>query len=164
MLCILFSFHSNPNHNRAGECYTALKVFDLLDTVFFVLRKKWSQVTPLHVTHHSIMPFTSWLAYKFAPVPSSAIVLILNSFVHTVMYYYYELANQGKNVWWKKYITVLQLIQFYVVLVHALHTFLIPGCNYPKWIAGLQVAESVFFIVTFTRFYTQSYKRSSKID
>lgn len=143
--------------------YTALKVFDLCDTVFFILRKKWNQVTPLHVTHHSIMPFTSWLAYKFAPVPSSGTVLILNSFVHTVMYSYYELASRGFNLWWKKYITVMQLVQFYVCLVHAVHTFLIPGCNFPRWIAGLQAAESAFFIVTFTRFYLTSYQTRIKL-
>lgn len=35
--------------------------------VFFVLRKKNSQVTFLHVYHHSIMPFTWWFGVRFAP-------------------------------------------------------------------------------------------------
>lgn len=34
--------------------------------VFFVLRKKNSQVTFLHVYHHSIMPFTWWFGVRFA--------------------------------------------------------------------------------------------------
>jgi hypothetical protein len=137
----------------------ALKIFDLADTVFFILRKKWNQVTPLHVIHHSIMPFTAWLALKYAPLPSAGKVLLLNSFVHTLMYTYYHLASLGKDVWWKKYITVIQLIQFYICLVHAVHMLLIPDCNFPKWLACLQAAESIFFIVTFTNFYYRSYRK-----
>lgn len=34
-------------------CYFMIKVIDLLDTVFFVLRKKQNQVTFLHVYHHT---------------------------------------------------------------------------------------------------------------
>lgn len=143
-----------------GEAYTALKLFDLMDTVFFILRKKWNQVTPLHVIHHSIMPFTAWVALKFAPVPACATTVILNAAVHTLMYTYYHLASLGQDVWWKKYITVMQLVQFYIVLVHAVHTLLIPDCNFPKWLACLQVAESVFFIITFTNFYIRSYNKN----
>ena len=35
-----------------GLGYMYIKVLDLLDTVFFVLRKKYGQVTFLHVSHH----------------------------------------------------------------------------------------------------------------
>lgn len=34
--------------------------------IFFVLRKKNSQVTFLHVYHHSIMPFTWWFGVRFS--------------------------------------------------------------------------------------------------
>ena len=148
-----------------GLSYTALKVFDLCDTVFFILRKKMNQVTPLHVAHHSIMPMTSWLAFKYAPIPSAALVVALNSAVHTVMYYYYQLASERKDIWWKNYITLMQLVQFYIALTHALVQLYIPGCIYPKWIASLQIAESVFFIITFTRFYVRTFtKKKSAVE
>lgn len=35
-----------------GHMYLFSKLVDLLDTIFFVLRKKQSQVTPLHFFHH----------------------------------------------------------------------------------------------------------------
>lgn len=158
-LLLINLIYSVKNTHSAGELYLTLKVFDLADTVFFVLRKKWQQVTPLHVIHHSIMPFTAWTALKFAPVTSAGTVVTLNTLVHTVMYTYYHLASLGKDVWWKKYITVMQLIQFYICLVHAVHTFFIPNCDFPRWLASLQAAESIFFIITFTRFYFHSYQR-----
>src|SRR5690606_10976168 len=48
------------------------RYLDMLDTVFFVLRKKYSQVTFLHVYHHMIVPFlgesTPWHAGAERPI------------------------------------------------------------------------------------------------
>ena len=41
-------------------------IFFKLFQIFFVLRKKNSQVTFLHVFHHTIMPWTWWFGVKFA--------------------------------------------------------------------------------------------------
>jgi len=47
----------------------------------------------------------------------------LNTFVHTVMYGYYLLAAMGPWIrpylWWKKYLTKIQLIQFVAIFIHA---------------------------------------------
>jgi len=155
----------NPNipHEMilfAGQVYIGLKLFDLLDTVFFVLRKKWSQVTPLHVSHHVIMPFTAYIGLKLGYAPETGLVLILNTFVHVIMYYYYHLASLGQPVWWKKHITHIQLIQFYISFVHAAHTFFIPNCSYNRFVAGLQATESIYFIISFTRFYVKAYVKN----
>ena len=46
---------------------------------------------------------------------------MLNSFVHTVMYGYYGLSAIGpsmqKYLWWKKYITQLQLVRNYFLFL-----------------------------------------------
>lgn len=46
---------------------------------------------------------------------------MLNSLVHTVMYGYYGLSALGPSVqkylWWKKYITQLQLVRFLCLLM-----------------------------------------------
>lgn len=47
--------------------YFFSKIVELLDTVFFVLRKKQSQVTFLHVYHHAITMFFSWGYLKYLP-------------------------------------------------------------------------------------------------
>lgn len=80
------------------------------------------------------------------------------------MYYYYHLASTGP-VWWKKYITVIQIIQFYLVLIHSLHTFFVPDCHYHKVLAFLQVIESTYFIITFSSFYRATYmKKKQSLD
>ncbi|XP_051626710.1 elongation of very long chain fatty acids protein 7-like isoform X3 [Manacus candei] len=43
------------------------KVIELLDTVFFILRKKQEQVTFLHVYHHGTMLFNWWSGVKYVP-------------------------------------------------------------------------------------------------
>ena len=40
--------------------YFLSKFIDYLDSFFFVLRKKFSHLSTLHVVHHGIMPFTAW--------------------------------------------------------------------------------------------------------
>ena len=51
------------------------------------------------------------------------------------MYFYYMCAAFGpgvqKYLWWKKYITTLQLVQFVLVFFHAIQPIFFT-CNYPK--------------------------------
>lgn len=42
-----------------------VKIIDLMDTVFFVLRKKQNQVSFLHVYHHAGMVAGTWIASKY---------------------------------------------------------------------------------------------------
>ena len=48
-------------------CYYVCKLTELLDTVFFVLRKKFDQITHLHVIHHTIMPLSVWWGVRYVP-------------------------------------------------------------------------------------------------
>ncbi|KAK7603571.1 hypothetical protein V9T40_003570 [Parthenolecanium corni] len=81
--------------------------------LFFILRKKFSQVSTLHVIHHGIMPMSVWMGMKFAPGGHSTFFAMLNTFVHIVMYFYYMLSALGpeyqKYIWWKKYLTAFQM-------------------------------------------------------
>lgn len=50
---------------RAVWLYYMAKVIELLDTVFFVLRKKNSQVSFLHLYHHTLMPMCAFVGVKY---------------------------------------------------------------------------------------------------
>lgn len=55
----------------------------------------------------------------FFIVTTGYLVVSLNSFIHTIMYTYYLLAAFGpsmqKYLWWKKYMTKLQLVREHVL-------------------------------------------------
>lgn len=88
--------------------------------VFFILRKKQNQVTFLHVYHHTITSICSWLYVKFLPGQQGAVIIFLNSLVHVIMYTYYLISALGpkykKYLWWKKYMTWIQLVKFLNIL------------------------------------------------
>lgn len=45
--------------------YYICKIIELLDTVFFVLRKKQRQISFLHLYHHSLMPVCAFVGLKY---------------------------------------------------------------------------------------------------
>ena len=66
----------------AVHLYFLVKLVDLLDTVFFVLRKKQNQVSFLHVYHHVGMVLGSWGGVKFLP---GGHVTFLGQYIHTTI-------------------------------------------------------------------------------
>ena len=45
--------------------YYLSKLSEFADTIFFVLRKKKSQISWLHLYHHSLTPIEAWILTKF---------------------------------------------------------------------------------------------------
>ncbi|XP_044758070.1 elongation of very long chain fatty acids protein AAEL008004-like [Coccinella septempunctata] len=142
------------------KLYYWLKVSDLLDTVFFILRKSWRQVSYLHVYHHTIMVFFSWLMLKLSPGGHLAYFGLANSFVHTFMYTYYLLSaydsSYKKNLTLKKMVTQVQLIQFCFIAVVFAPT-MSSSCSFPSSLGFIAVTQSIYFIYLFGNFYYNSY-------
>ena len=115
--------------------YFFSKFIDFFDSFFFVLRKKFSHLSVLHVVHHGGLPIAVWFGPRFVGGGHSTFCGLLNTAVHVVMYLYYFLAALGPQVqpylWWKRYITKLQMIQFIVFFLHAMQP-LVRDCDYPK--------------------------------
>ncbi|XP_022901464.2 very long chain fatty acid elongase 7-like [Onthophagus taurus] len=141
-----------------------LKYIDLLDTIFFILRKKNNQVTPFHVFHHFIAPIYTGIIIYNQPGGQSMMIGFLNSVVHALMYFYYFLAGLGaqyqKYLWWKKYLTQIQIVQFVIIFVHSAQLHFIE-CNYPMWLVNLNMAVSITFLYLFGKFYYKTYIRSN---
>ncbi|KAI5645315.1 GNS1/SUR4 family domain-containing protein [Phthorimaea operculella] len=145
--------------------YYFSKFTEFFDTIFFVMRKKFDHVSKLHVIHHGIMPMSVWFGVKFTPGGHSTFFGMLNTFVHIIMYSYYLLAALGpqvqKYLWWKKYLTALQMVQFVLVFVHAFQLLFIE-CDYPRafvWWIGM---HAVLFYYLFSDFYKQAYLKKEK--
>ncbi|XP_045764936.1 elongation of very long chain fatty acids protein 7-like isoform X1 [Maniola jurtina] len=149
--------------------YFAAKVTELLDTVFFVLRKKDSQVTFLHLYHHSVMMIGTWAFLKYWPSTTLIFIGFLNSLVHVFMYTYYGLAALGpkvaKYIFWKKYMTKFQLIQFVCIIIHYNIAVRVSDCPPSKGEAAFIACNTLFFLVLFLNFYRQSYtKRKQQLS
>ncbi|XP_071439743.1 very long chain fatty acid elongase 1-like [Hetaerina americana] len=145
---------------RATWVFFAVKLFDLLDTVFFVLRKKDEQVSFLHLFHHVTTLWLSWLVCKYAPGGHGTFAEMLNAFIHVIMYVYYLLSALGPNVqrflWWKKYLTTAQMGQFVVTWVQNLHAQF-TGCTYNRLITQLYNPIITITFLLFFDFYRRSY-------
>ncbi|XP_018327717.1 elongation of very long chain fatty acids protein 7-like [Agrilus planipennis] len=146
--------------------YFIIKVIDLLDTVFFVLRKKNNQISFLHVYHHTGMVLLGWAGTKYIAGGHGVFVGFLNSIVHVVMYFYYLLSawnkEYKKSLWWKKYLTQMQIVQFFIMILYFGQLLFQPNCTYPKWTVWVFVPQNVFMIVLFLDFYIKSYVKPKK--
>nr|QXU64613.1 fatty acid elongase 2 [Blattella germanica] len=147
--------------------YYFSKFTEFFDTLFFILRKKNNQVSNLHVIHHGCMPMSVWLGMKFAPGGHSTFFALLNTFVHIIMYFYYMVSAMGpryqKYIWWKRYLTTLQMVQFVFIFGHQFQILFYKDCNYPKGFMVWIGLHGVMFLFLFSDFYKNSYvKHGSK--
>ncbi|XP_076810263.1 very long chain fatty acid elongase 4-like [Clavelina lepadiformis] len=168
LFCQPVDYSTSPLAIRMAKVcwwYFISKYIELLDTVFFILRKKFNQVSFLHVYHHSTMLINWWLGVKYVAGGQSFFIGMLNSFVHIIMYTYYALSCFGptvqKYLWWKKYLTVLQLVQFGAIFVHCFHN-LWTECDFPDWLNGIVCGYMISLILFFLNFYIQSYLKGKQ--
>ncbi|XP_049875454.1 elongation of very long chain fatty acids protein AAEL008004-like [Pectinophora gossypiella] len=151
--------------HHVAHCYYLAKITELLDTVFFVLRKKDNQVTFLHLYHHATMPIFSYFGLRYFPNGHGTLFGIMNSFVHIVMYTYYLIAGLGpqyqKYLWWKKHVTTIQLVQFFLIFAHNFPP-LFSSCTYPKFLHVILCTDAAFFFYMFGKFYIKNYLVKNK--
>ncbi|KAJ7597038.1 GNS1/SUR4 membrane protein [Mycena floridula] len=152
------------------------KYLELLDTVFLAFKKK--PLAFLHVFHHSA---TALLCYSQLNGKTSIswTVIILNLAVHVLMYYYYYATAGGAKIWWKKYLTMMQIIQFVIDLFvvyfgtyqHFAHTYWrhlphVRNCAGSETAAVFGCLLLTTYLGLFINFYLQTYKkpRSTKAN
>ena len=105
----------------------------------------------------------------------SWVPITLNLTVHVVMYWYYFQSARGIRIWWKKYITMLQIIQFVIDLgfvYFASYTYF--ASTYYPWapnmgkcageefaaFAGMGILSS--YLLLFISFYFATYRKEQK--
>lgn len=146
--------------------YLFVRIADFMDTLFFVLRKKDSHVSFLHVSHHVLVVFSGWFGVTYGADGQNVSTVLINSFIHVVMYSYYFLSLLGpevrKHLWWKRYLTQLQIAQFIIILVHSMIPAFV-DCGYPVYHQLIIASQVGFYLVMFVRFYLQSYKSNARL-
>ncbi|KAH9421047.1 hypothetical protein DERP_001488 [Dermatophagoides pteronyssinus] len=172
---LFFDFKYPDRNDRSPKTMTMLwlawfgylsRFFDMFDTIFFALRKKYNQITFLHVYHHMIVPFLGWFSFKLNPIiPIIMMFAAFNTVIHVIMYSYYALAAFGpkmqKYLWWKKYITQLQLLQFLICGLYGIILYF-RQTGYPMTWFVIAVGQNPIFFYMFYDFYRRSYRNESK--
>ncbi|XP_017865916.1 PREDICTED: elongation of very long chain fatty acids protein AAEL008004-like [Drosophila arizonae] len=161
--------HRHKNVERyIHYAYYINKITDLLDTIFFVLRKSYKQISFLHVYHHLIMVIGCYLVMRFYGTGGHFNCLgLFNTFVHVFMYFYYFLSayypGVKANIWWKKYITIAQLIQFMMIFLYSAYVLIYAeNCSFPKGLIVLLGFQSLLMMYMFGKFYIKTYTKDKK--
>jgi len=150
--------------HRKGDlvfwCYIfyVSKFYELLDSYFLVLRKR--ELNFLHVYHHAIV-IPLFYIYNAFDCFAHFVLCVTNTFVHVFMYYYYTLATYHRTVWWKKYITIGQMIQFWIDMIftwqHLYFFYLGLKCTLVVWAIGFGHAVGFSFFLLFFELFRQTY-------
>ncbi|XP_075971071.1 very long chain fatty acid elongase 7-like [Anticarsia gemmatalis] len=163
--CVMDTDYSRYGIASGMHYYLMAKVSELLDTVFFVLRKKDRQLSFLHIYHHTLMIIVTWTALKYEPTIHLLFLGVVNSFIHVIMYAYYGLSSfpaMSKYLWWKKYITSLQLVQFVMVMIQFAIAAATSECS-PSIVLFTALSFNGFlFLYLFGKFYINNYRKKSK--
>lgn len=148
--------------------FSLSKFYELADTLMLVFKK--SRLRFLHVYHHWATGILCFCCLMES-IPIQWIATLLNALVHIPMYYYYFVvdAAPGTKVWWKEYITQMQIIQFITVnIVHwsALVTaiFFRDDCiSYWTFgnLMGFIIVNSYLFL--FIKLYIDTYTRPKAV-
>ncbi len=91
--------------------YYLSKYYELVDTLIACLRGRPPPSFKMHAYHHAVVIFMcwNWLEYtQSLQFPG----LLFNTFVHVIMYFYYYKKSVGEKVWWKNWVTRVQIVQF----------------------------------------------------
>lgn len=92
---------------------------------------------------------------------------LVNSYVHVIMYGYYFVTSfkpeLKESIWWKRYITQVQMAQFAFLVFHNVVP-LLKTCAYPKFLHGILILQNLFMLILFGDFYYKAYvkKNNSK--
>ena len=88
------------------------KIFEFMDTLLIILSNSIRRLTFLHVYHHATVVVMCYISLHTSQSLFPG-VIVINSSVHVIMYFYYFLCALGIRPKWKKFVTDCQIMQFF---------------------------------------------------
>jgi hypothetical protein len=101
------------------------KYYELVDTAILLAKGRPSSF--LQTYHHAGAIITMWMLSSTRAF-GAWVFVCFNSFIHTLMYFYYTLTCFGYQPGWKRVMTYMQIAQFIIGLPLALTYVAVPGC------------------------------------
>merc|ERR1719265_576331 len=139
------------------------KVLDFMDTVFMVARRKWRQISFLHVYHHASIFLVYWLNLNAGYDGDIYFTVVLNGFIHFVMYGYYAVRTFNVRVPMaiKALITNAQMVQFVCMNLQAGY-LLLNDCSFPRKLTWFYLGYIISMLVLFNDFSNKTYGKKKK--
>ena len=170
LTCVPVDYSYKPGPYRLATIMwwvLLLKLVDLIETGIYVLRKKYNQISFLHVYHHVSNCVFSWIYTKYVPGGMTTFITLLNCSVHVIMYTYYLLATFGPTIQKvinpiKPSITILQMVQFIVLIIYVSQA-LFPNCPVPGVFGPVFIGNLIINLFLFYRFYKNRYIKSKNM-
>ncbi|KAK7235721.1 fatty acid elongation [Aureococcus anophagefferens] len=159
LVCNSYDAKHPPMANVLWLFY-ASKVLDFVDTFFIVIGKKWKQLSFLHVYHHTTIFLFYWLNLHVNYDGDIYLTIVLNGAIHTIMYYFVSMHT--RDIWWKKYLTLAQLVQFTCMNAQAIYMF-VTGCSAtPPRVTAIYFVYIISLFILFLQFFMSSYVPKKK--
>ncbi|EPR79161.1 Fatty acid elongase [Spraguea lophii 42_110] len=143
------------------------KIYEITDTLILHMNRK--KASFLQSFHHAGAIIATWLlCVSYSHL--SWIFVVLNSFVHLIMYFYYFLATLGIKVRIKKIITTMQMVQFVSGIIMLLgHFYIASPFKGDQHTQKMQVIALIFntsyalvLLMLFRLFFKKTYETKNK--
>ena len=159
-------FALNSEYSRTIEYFMLVhyltKYLDFGDTIFMILKQNFRQLSFLHIFHHSsILVVWGYLLQTGHANGTAYFGAAINSFVHTIMYSHYLWTTLGLNNPFKRMVTQIQMVQFFLCLLHAVMVVVLERVL-PSYLAYLQLSYHCIMIYLFMDFQRRTYTESKK--
>jgi GNS1/SUR4 family len=169
MPCQKYDPVNSPVANLLWLFYIS-KIWDFWDTIFIVLGKKWRQLSFLHVYHHATIFLFYWLNANMNYDGDIYLTILLNGFIHTVMYTYYFICMHTKDpvtgkslpIWWKSSLTMMQMIQFTMMMTQACILLYQQCSSISMRVTAIYLVYILSLFFLFAQFFVASYVKPKK--
>eukprot|EP01060_Flectonema_neradi_P033630 TRINITY_DN569_c4_g1_i1.p1 TRINITY_DN569_c4_g1~~TRINITY_DN569_c4_g1_i1.p1 ORF type:complete len:264 (+),score=37.09 TRINITY_DN569_c4_g1_i1:49-840(+) len=145
-----------PQIRMAIYIFYLSKFFEFTDTFIMILRKKFNQVSFLHVYHHASISAVVWVYLRYTHGGDDYLAVGFNSFVHVLMYSHYFVTTFGVSAPWKSLLTSLQLLQFICIFSQSAAALYL-HCGWPDFLNVLQMCYMISMLILFGNFFLKSY-------
>lgn len=119
--------YNNLLYDKICYYFFISKYIEYLDTYFIIIKNK--PISYLQYIHHLGAPIITGLLY-YTQHNSYHLFVLLNGFIHTIMYLYYYITLLGYKINFKYILTTLQIIQFNCGIIGGNLYFLLNDIRY----------------------------------
>lgn len=142
--------------------FVVLRILQLSETVFFVLRKKQHQITFLHVYHQITSILVFWSFLKFSGGIMEVYMILVSEIAQIIKYSYFLLSLYTNvtriYIFLKRIKPALVLLQIFQLLFNLIQSIVAvrEDCNASK-VFHLQIFNIIVLIILYIQFFIKNY-------